>query len=673
MNHLFNENLHKNKVVFILGATGTGKSRLSIDIATRIPSEIINSDKIQVHKGLDIVANKILESEKRGVRHHLIGTIEPDSDFTAGDFCNQAVAAVEEILKLGKVPIIVGGSNSYIESLVEEHFVKFKSIYECCFIWLDVTLPVLYSFLSKRVDQMVDAGMVNEVRGMFDQNADYSRGIRRAIGAQELDKYFRDEKEMDETTKKHVLESSIQEIKDNSDKLASRQLEKIEQLRDKLKWKMHHIDATRVFQIRLKEEDGDGRGKEVNDAWMKLVMQPVMCYCVNPSQTCHQLVHHYFPHSATSIVVSTEIETIGCQELGETSSKTNNLQHEDAVDGSRKEVDTTVYGYFTDFLTENRKVDDPSIRAFFPENRKVEGCCELDFSIFTEIETIGCQELGETATPTNNLQHIIDLASYDKEVANRPFEMNQEVVKVILESIQDVWNNKELFELIKECNNNISNNLNSYVALNKSLSNGDLNNFKTTSNPFYKEFACLLQQHISTVDKLQKHETKLNEKQNCIQAWIKLLRIIFAILAVVVLIGSGVTIATVTSRLATALATTATSIPLGSTGMWIYFILNKYKNAVKAHKDIINWLNGWTQLASKDLVKILMQMANADFVVNQGTSKLSIKETKNNLNDLRVKVVDCSKNTRMAWTAVLQKIIKRPNHLDIADAAFSGF
>ncbi|KAL2468406.1 Adenylate isopentenyltransferase 3 [Forsythia ovata] len=277
MNHFFNGNLHKNKVIFILGATGTGKSRLSIDIATRIPSEIINSDKIQIHKGLDIVANKILESEKQGVRHHLLGTIEPDSDFTASDFCNQAVAAVEEILKLGKVPIIVGGSNSYIESLVEEHFVKFKSIYECCFIWLDVALPVLYSFTSKRVDQMVDAGLVDEVRGMFVHNADYSRGIRRAIGAQELDEYFRDEKEMDETTKKHVLESSIQEIKDNTGKLASRQLEKIKQLRDKLKWKIHHIDATSVFQIRLKEEaDDDGCGKEVNDAWMKLVMHPCM-------------------------------------------------------------------------------------------------------------------------------------------------------------------------------------------------------------------------------------------------------------------------------------------------------------------------------------------------------------------------------------------------------------
>ncbi|KAL2468407.1 hypothetical protein Fot_49983 [Forsythia ovata] len=266
--------------------------------------------------------------------------------------------------------------------------------------------------------------------------------------------------------------------------------------------------------------------------------------------------------------------------------------------------------------------------------------------------------------------------------------MNQEVVKAMLKSRQDIWNNKELPELINECHKNSLNNLKSYLALDKSLkhttdtlslqhfeegNDGELNNFKGTSDSFRKEFECLHQQHISTLDNLQKHKTKLDEKQNCIKAWIKLSGIIFATLAVVVLIGSGVTIGTVSSRLATALATTATSIPLGSIGMWIYSILNKYKNVVKAHKDIINWLNGWTQLAIKDLAKIIVHMESADFVVNEGTSKLSMEETTNNLNDLRVKVVDCSNNTHKARTTILQQIIKHPNHLDIADAAFPGF
>ncbi|CAI9769187.1 unnamed protein product [Fraxinus pennsylvanica] len=269
----FNGNMHKNKIVFIIGATATGKSRLSVDIATRIPSEIINSDKIQVHKGLDIITNKISETGKKGVPHHLLGTIEPDSDFTAADFCNQVVAAVEEILRSGKVPIIVGGSNSYIEALVEEHFVKFKSLYDCCFIWLDVLLPVLFSFVYRRVDQMVDAGLVDEVRGMYVPNADYSKGIRRAIGVPEFDKYFENEKEMDETSKKLVLENVIEKIKKNTCKLVFRQLDKIERLKNELNWNIHRIDATPVFKIYVKEEASNARNQGVNDAWMESVVK----------------------------------------------------------------------------------------------------------------------------------------------------------------------------------------------------------------------------------------------------------------------------------------------------------------------------------------------------------------------------------------------------------------
>ncbi|GMP25515.1 hypothetical protein CsSME_00002343 [Camellia sinensis var. sinensis] len=149
----------KNKVVFIMGATGTGKSRLSIDLATNFPAEIINSDKIQMYRGLDIVTNKITNLERQRVPHHLLGEFDPDSDFTARDFCYHALEAIEKIIRSGRIPIIVGGSNSFIEALVEDPDFKFKSQYDCCFIWLDVSLPVLHSFVSKRVDQMVDAGL----------------------------------------------------------------------------------------------------------------------------------------------------------------------------------------------------------------------------------------------------------------------------------------------------------------------------------------------------------------------------------------------------------------------------------------------------------------------------------------------------------------------------------
>jgi len=73
MNTFINNNkFNKKKVVFIMGATGTGKSRLSVDLATHFRGEIINSDKMQVYKGLDIVTNKITHAEKQGVRYYFL-------------------------------------------------------------------------------------------------------------------------------------------------------------------------------------------------------------------------------------------------------------------------------------------------------------------------------------------------------------------------------------------------------------------------------------------------------------------------------------------------------------------------------------------------------------------------------------------------------------------------
>ena len=73
MNTFINIEEFKKKVIFVMGATGTGKSRLSVDLATHFRGEIINSDKMQVYKGLEIVTNKITHTEKQGVRHYLLG------------------------------------------------------------------------------------------------------------------------------------------------------------------------------------------------------------------------------------------------------------------------------------------------------------------------------------------------------------------------------------------------------------------------------------------------------------------------------------------------------------------------------------------------------------------------------------------------------------------------
>ncbi|XVF02975.1 hypothetical protein REPUB_Repub04eG0220600 [Reevesia pubescens] len=257
----------KNKVIFVMGATATGKSKLSIDLAKHFHGEVINSDKIQFYKGLDIISNKVSVDESDGVPHHLLGIIDdPEEDFSVDDFCQQALEAIDAILKNGNVPIIAGGSNSYLEKLVEDQHIRFRERFECCFVWLDVSLPILYERVGKRVDKMVTAGLVEEVREFFIPNADYTRGIRRAIGAPEMESYFVIEKDenVDGAIKRKILADAIKDIKLNTQKLIDSQLLKIHRLKNELGWEFHRIDATTVHEK---------CGEEAKDVWEQDVLK----------------------------------------------------------------------------------------------------------------------------------------------------------------------------------------------------------------------------------------------------------------------------------------------------------------------------------------------------------------------------------------------------------------
>ncbi|PIK55823.1 putative tRNA dimethylallyltransferase, mitochondrial [Apostichopus japonicus] len=105
-------------VVVILGATGTGKSKLAVEIAKTFQGDIISADSMQVYKGLDIITNKVTEEEQDGVPHHLLGVVSPLSRFTIVDFRDRAVSMIDELLRSHKMPVIVGGTNYYIEALL---------------------------------------------------------------------------------------------------------------------------------------------------------------------------------------------------------------------------------------------------------------------------------------------------------------------------------------------------------------------------------------------------------------------------------------------------------------------------------------------------------------------------------------------------------------------------
>lgn len=263
-----NSFLHpQEKVVFVMGATGSGKSRLAIDLATRFRGEIINSDKIQLYKGLDVLTNKVTPQECRGVPHHLLGVFDSEAgNLTATDFSRLASQAISTLSANHKLPIVAGGSNSYIEALANHSSAFLLNNYQCCFIWVDVSLPVLNSFVSKRVDRMMEAGLLEEVREIYNPTADYSVGIRRAIGVPELHEYLRYESLVDRATQRKMLDIAVKNIKENTEILACRQLLKIQRLSKKWKLSMHRVDATEVF-LRRNEEEAD-------KAWENLVARP---------------------------------------------------------------------------------------------------------------------------------------------------------------------------------------------------------------------------------------------------------------------------------------------------------------------------------------------------------------------------------------------------------------
>lgn len=109
------------KVIAIVGPTAVGKTSLSIDLAKRFNGEIISGDSMQVYRGLDIGTAKVTEEEMAGIPHHLINVRDIDESYSAADFQATARQAIQDISRRGKLPIIVGGTGLYIQSLLWDY------------------------------------------------------------------------------------------------------------------------------------------------------------------------------------------------------------------------------------------------------------------------------------------------------------------------------------------------------------------------------------------------------------------------------------------------------------------------------------------------------------------------------------------------------------------------
>jgi tRNA dimethylallyltransferase len=110
-------------IVAIVGATGTGKSGLSLDLAERlaargIAAEVVNADAMQLYRGMDIGTAKLSTTERRGIPHHLLDVLEISDESSVADYQVQAREAIDDILARKAVPILVGGSGLYVSSVL---------------------------------------------------------------------------------------------------------------------------------------------------------------------------------------------------------------------------------------------------------------------------------------------------------------------------------------------------------------------------------------------------------------------------------------------------------------------------------------------------------------------------------------------------------------------------
>ena len=135
-------NGQKEKVIVICGPTASGKTALSIELAKKISGEIVSCDSMQIYKEMNIGTAKPTQEEMQGIKHYLIDFVSPNERYSVANYKKDAKKAIKEILQKGKIPIVVGGTGLYIDSLIYEieyQNIKFDEKYR--------------NYLEKQVDE----------------------------------------------------------------------------------------------------------------------------------------------------------------------------------------------------------------------------------------------------------------------------------------------------------------------------------------------------------------------------------------------------------------------------------------------------------------------------------------------------------------------------------------
>lgn len=109
----------KRPLVAIVGPTAVGKSELAMELALALDGEVVSADSRQIYRFMDIGTAKPSREEQRLVRHHLVDIVDPDQEYTLADFQRGAYAAIDNILRRGKLPLLVGGTGLYVRAVLE--------------------------------------------------------------------------------------------------------------------------------------------------------------------------------------------------------------------------------------------------------------------------------------------------------------------------------------------------------------------------------------------------------------------------------------------------------------------------------------------------------------------------------------------------------------------------
>lgn len=157
------------QIVIICGPTAVGKTAVSIKLAQKLNTEIISSDSMQIYRGMDIGTAKIRRGEMQGIRHHMIDIVEPSNEYSVSDYSNDALKIIEALFSENKVPLIVGGTGLYINSLIykmdfnsskknEEIRNKYKNIFK------EKGVDFLYNILVSKNSKIASTIEKNNVK-----------------------------------------------------------------------------------------------------------------------------------------------------------------------------------------------------------------------------------------------------------------------------------------------------------------------------------------------------------------------------------------------------------------------------------------------------------------------------------------------------------------------------